>query len=175
MHDPRDVYRPRTHSRHSTLLDCHQHLLRDTIFFATFAAESSLFNCYSCFVMAGPKYTAAPQRDSLDDAAHYPQAPPSYQNAPSSNRDQDTLLGGQPRGSEADIPDDFKVSEAWNLTWQYTNAFIVRWLCRGGDSRHSHAVRSQSLRYPVRIPRRTNIYNSRLMFLEPCNFWRPLP
>ena len=59
--------------------------------------------------MAGPKYTAAPQRDSLDDAAHYPQAPPSYQNAPSSSRDQDTLLGGHPRSSEDDIPDDFKV------------------------------------------------------------------
>lgn len=61
--------------------------------------------------MAGPKYTAAPQRDSLDDAAHYPQAPPSYQNPPSSSRDQDTLLGG-PRSSEDNIPDDFKVCKA---------------------------------------------------------------
>ena len=86
--------------------------------------------------MAGPKYTAAPQRDSVDDAAHYPQAPPSYQNAPSSSRDQDTLLGGQPRSSGDDIPDDFKVSKAWEscIAIYYTNAFIVRWLCRRGDS-----------------------------------------
>lgn len=53
------------------------------------------------------KYTAAPQRDSFDDAAHYPQDPPSYQNEPSASRDQDALLGG-PRSSEDNVPDDFK-------------------------------------------------------------------
>jgi len=52
------------------------------------------------------KYTAAPQRDSLD-TAHYSQAPPSYVDEPSSSTDQAALLGG-PRSSEDNIPDDFK-------------------------------------------------------------------
>ncbi|KAH8773054.1 transmembrane bax inhibitor motif-containing protein-like protein 4 [Hyaloscypha finlandica] len=52
------------------------------------------------------KYTAAPQRDSLD-TAHYSQAPPSYADEPSSSSDQAALLGG-PRSSEDNIPDDFK-------------------------------------------------------------------
>ena len=54
------------------------------------------------------KYTAAAQRDSLDDTAHYSQAPPSYTDEPSSSADQAALLGG-PRSSEDNIPDDFKV------------------------------------------------------------------
>ena len=56
---------------------------------------------------ANAKYTAAPQRDSLD-TAHYSQAPPSYVDEPSSSTDQAALLGG-PRSSEDNIPDDFKV------------------------------------------------------------------
>lgn len=63
------------------------------------------------------KYTAAPQRDFLDDATRYPQPPPSYQNEPSSSRDQDLLLGGAPRRSEDDIPDDFKVSMQSYQLW----------------------------------------------------------
>jgi len=61
------------------------------------------------------KYTAAPQRDSFDDTANYSQAPPSYVDEPSSSADA-ALLGGAPRSSEDNIPDDFKfggsVSEA---------------------------------------------------------------
>ena len=53
------------------------------------------------------KYTAAPQRDSYDDTAHYSQAPPSYAE-PSSSHDQAALLGGGARNSEDNIPDDFK-------------------------------------------------------------------
>ena len=53
------------------------------------------------------KYSAAPQRDSLD-TAHYSQAPPSYVDEPSSSTDA-ALLGGAPRISEDNIPDDFKV------------------------------------------------------------------
>lgn len=56
---------------------------------------------------ANAKYTAAPQRDSLDGTAHYSQAPPSYVDEPSSSTDQAALLGG-PRSSEDNIPDDFK-------------------------------------------------------------------
>ncbi|PMD14216.1 transmembrane bax inhibitor motif-containing protein-like protein 4 [Hyaloscypha hepaticicola] len=55
---------------------------------------------------ANAKYSAAPQRDSLD-TAHYSQAPPSYVDEPSSSTDQAALLGG-PRSSEDNIPDDFK-------------------------------------------------------------------
>merc|ERR1712225_39959 len=63
------------------------------------------------------KYTAAPQRDSFDETANYSQAPPSYADQPSSSaNDQEALLGGAPRSSEDNIPDDFKfggsVSEA---------------------------------------------------------------
>jgi len=53
------------------------------------------------------KYSAAAQRDSLDDTAHYSQAPPSYVDEPSASSDQAALLGG-PRSSEDNIPDDFK-------------------------------------------------------------------
>jgi len=65
---------------------------------------------------ANTKYTAAAQRDSLDDStAHYSQAPPGYVDEPSSSTDNAALLGG-PRSSEDNIPDDFKyggyVSEA---------------------------------------------------------------
>ena len=55
---------------------------------------------------ANTKYQRASQRDSLDETAHYTQAPPSYQAAGS--RDGDGLLG-EPRNSEDNIPDDFKV------------------------------------------------------------------
>jgi hypothetical protein len=57
---------------------------------------------------ANTKYTPAAQRDSLDESSHYTQAPPSYEDQPSSNQDQAALLGG-PRSSEDNIPDDFKV------------------------------------------------------------------
>ena len=60
--------------------------------------------------MAGTtKYTAASQRDSLDDTAHYSQVPPPYVDEPSSSADNAALLGG-PRNSDDNIPDDFKVS-----------------------------------------------------------------
>lgn len=55
------------------------------------------------------KYSPAAQRDSLDDARNYTQAPPSYEDQPSSSHDQAALLGG-PRSSEDNIPDDFKAS-----------------------------------------------------------------
>ncbi|KAH6675122.1 inhibitor of apoptosis-promoting Bax1-domain-containing protein [Halenospora varia] len=65
---------------------------------------------------ANTKYSPAPQRDSFDDTAHYSQAPPSYVDQPSSSTDQAALLGGGPRSSEDNVPDDFKfggsVSEA---------------------------------------------------------------
>ncbi|KAI6709875.1 hypothetical protein JHW43_007586 [Diplocarpon mali] len=54
------------------------------------------------------RYTAAPQRDSFDDAANYSQAPPSYAVQSPSSTDQAALLGGNPRSSEDNIPDDFK-------------------------------------------------------------------
>ena len=54
------------------------------------------------------KYTAASQRDSLDETTRYSQAPPAYVDEPSSSADQAALLGG-PRSSEDNIPDDFKV------------------------------------------------------------------
>lgn len=64
--------------------------------------------------MAGPKYQNVPQRDSLDEQPGYSQAPPSYEQAESSTNE--ALLGGQPRGEDDNIPDDFKfggvVSEA---------------------------------------------------------------
>jgi len=53
------------------------------------------------------KYSAAAQRDSLDETAGYSQAPPSYVDGPTSSQDNDALLGG-PRSSEDNIPDDFK-------------------------------------------------------------------
>lgn len=54
------------------------------------------------------KYIPAAQRDSLDEATQYTQAPPSYEDQPGSSQDQAALLGG-PRSSEDNIPDDFKV------------------------------------------------------------------
>jgi hypothetical protein len=65
--------------------------------------------------MAGSttKYQAAPQRDSFEDPTRaYTQAPPSYQAEGSG----DALLG-QPRSSEDNVPDDFKV-------------FLVIWVVR---------------------------------------------
>lgn len=53
------------------------------------------------------KYTAAPQRDSLDETTTYSQAPPSYAE-PSASDDQAALLGGVRRNSDDNIPDDFK-------------------------------------------------------------------
>jgi len=56
---------------------------------------------------ANTKYTAASQRDSLDETTGYSQAPPAYVDEPSPSQDQAALLGG-PRSSEDNIPDDFK-------------------------------------------------------------------
>lgn len=56
------------------------------------------------------KYTAAPQRDSLDEASGYTRAPPAYTDEPSASADEAALLGGAARSSEDNIPDDFKVS-----------------------------------------------------------------
>jgi protein lifeguard len=58
---------------------------------------------------ANTKYTAVAQRDSLDDTAHYSQAPPSYVDEPSSSAADDAALLGSPRNSDDNIPDDFKV------------------------------------------------------------------
>jgi hypothetical protein len=66
------------------------------------------------------KYTQARQRDSLDDA-HYTQAPPSYEDQPSSSRDEDALLGG-PRNSEDNVPDDFKVFDYTGLDMSNTDS-----------------------------------------------------
>lgn len=52
------------------------------------------------------KYTAAPQRDSIDEF-QYSRAPPSYE--PNAAADQAALLGGAARSSEDNVPDDFKV------------------------------------------------------------------
>lgn len=57
---------------------------------------------------ANTKYSAAPQRDSLDDTSRYSRPPPSYEDEPTSSSDQAALLGGGPRSSEDNIPDDFK-------------------------------------------------------------------
>jgi hypothetical protein len=57
------------------------------------------------------KYSATAQRDSLDDSTNYSQAPPAYEDQPSSSHDQAALLGG-PRSSDDNIPDDFKVMRA---------------------------------------------------------------
>ncbi|KAF4629801.1 hypothetical protein G7Y89_g8345 [Cudoniella acicularis] len=57
--------------------------------------------------MSNAKYSRAAQRDSFDDTANYSQAPPLYDDEPSSSTDQAALLGG-PRSSEDNIPDDFK-------------------------------------------------------------------
>lgn len=64
---------------------------------------------------ANTKYSPAPQRDSFDDTAHYSQAPPSYVDQPSSSTDQAALLGGGPRSSEDNVPDDFKVGLRWSV------------------------------------------------------------
>lgn len=58
---------------------------------------------------ANTRYTPAPQRDSLEEP-HYPQAPPSYQDAaePSSG------LLGAPRSEGDNVPDDFKV---FDIPW----------------------------------------------------------
>jgi len=53
------------------------------------------------------KYTPAPQRDSLEEAANYPQPPPTYDDQSGPSRDEDALLGA-PRSSEDNVPDDFK-------------------------------------------------------------------
>ncbi|KAG9244290.1 inhibitor of apoptosis-promoting Bax1-domain-containing protein [Calycina marina] len=61
------------------------------------------------------KYTAAPQRDSVDNPTAYTQPPPSY-SEPTAQSDHDALLAGSPRSSTDNTPDDFKyggmVSEA---------------------------------------------------------------
>ena len=73
------------------------------------------------------KYSAAPQRDSFDETAHYSQAPPSYADQPSSSAtDQEALLGGAPRSSEDNIPDDFKVRTVETATMHKSNGSLVR-------------------------------------------------
>jgi hypothetical protein len=67
------------------------------------------------------KYAQAPQRDSMDDTALYTQAPPLYEDQPSSSRDEDALLGG-PRSSEDNIPDDFKVYDEVSLDTSTSNS-----------------------------------------------------
>jgi hypothetical protein len=87
-------HRPRT-DHHFTTSSC----IHPSIIF-TIAINSITMS-------ANTKYSAAPQRDSLDDTARYSQAPPSYVDEPTSSTDQAALLGG-PRSSEDNIPDDFK-------------------------------------------------------------------
>ena len=58
---------------------------------------------------ANTKYQAAAQRDSLDDPAGYTQPPPSYQDQPGSSATPNDALLGEPRSSDDNIPDDFKV------------------------------------------------------------------
>lgn len=57
--------------------------------------------------MSSAKYSAAPQRDSLDQSS-YTQAPPAYADTPSASSDQQALLAGVARSSEDNIPDDMK-------------------------------------------------------------------
>jgi len=94
-----------TSSPEQTKLDHHQghHSFRTR----QYPASLRLQNLCLDVMAANAKYSAAPQRDSLD-TAHYSQAPPSYADEPSSSTDQAALLGG-PRSSEDNIPDDFKV------------------------------------------------------------------
>ncbi|KAK2048306.1 UPF0005-domain-containing protein [Colletotrichum somersetense] len=73
------------------------------------------------------KYTPAPTQDP-DEASRYTQAPPAYQAEAEATAASDTdrlFGGGAPRGSEDDIPDDFKyggsVAEA---TLDIRNQFI---------------------------------------------------
>ncbi|KAK1979113.1 inhibitor of apoptosis-promoting Bax1-domain-containing protein [Colletotrichum cereale] len=71
------------------------------------------------------KYAPAPTQDP-DEASSYAHAPPAYQAEPTAASDTDRLFGGgAPRGSEDDIPDDFKfggsVAEA---TTDIRNQFI---------------------------------------------------
>jgi len=73
------------------------------------------------------KYTAAPQRDSFDETANYSQAPPSYADQPSSSaNDQEALLGGAPRSSEDNIPDDFKVRTVETVAMYKSDCSLVR-------------------------------------------------
>ena len=53
------------------------------------------------------KYQPAPQQEPDDDFTH---APPAYNAAGSSSRDETQNLFGAPRSSEDNLPDDFKVS-----------------------------------------------------------------
>ena len=53
------------------------------------------------------KYQPTSQRDSFEDTSHFTQAPPSYQAGASGTND---ALLGQPRNSEDNVPDDYKVS-----------------------------------------------------------------
>ncbi|KAI9667160.1 MAG: hypothetical protein M1831_001337 [Alyxoria varia] len=58
---------------------------------------------------ANTKYQPAPQRDSLDDTAHYTQAPPSYGSDAATD---DAIRDGRPRSEDDNIPDDFKFGES---------------------------------------------------------------
>jgi protein lifeguard len=66
------------------------------------------------------KYTPAPQRDSLDEAANYPQPPPTYEDQPGPSHDEDALLGG-PRSDGDNVPDDFKVRGPFK-SWNYVHS-----------------------------------------------------
>lgn len=109
------------------------------------------------------KYSPTAQRDSLDESVQYTQAPPSYEDQPSTSQDQDALLGG-PRSSEDNIPDDFKVRRSGtNLGIAVLMLDPVRRFCRRGYHRHSHAVCSEGLLHSVR-------YNLRLSEINPNRF-----
>jgi hypothetical protein len=94
------------------------------------------------------KYTAAAQRDSLDDSAHYSQPPPSYVDEPSSSSDA-ALLGGAPRSSEDNIPDDFKVWRCAGLEGGMANVVIVWRFGRRGHHRHPDGVCEKGVCYSV--------------------------
>jgi hypothetical protein len=54
--------------------------------------------------MSSAKYQPAPQRDSLDAAPSYSQAPPAYQD----QAGPDSPLLGAARTEDDNLPDDFK-------------------------------------------------------------------
>lgn len=52
------------------------------------------------------KYQPAPREEPDNDYTH---APPAYAEGSASRIDDEPLLGGAPRSSEDNVPDDFKV------------------------------------------------------------------
>lgn len=115
------------------------------------------------------KYTRASQRDSLDDPAHYSQAPPSYAE-PSTSADNDALLGGGPRSSEDNIPDDFKVYKILELSSYsiYSNKSIVWRFCRRSNYRDSNAGMESS------IPNSLNVLISNNLLVCPKGLCHPV-